>query len=528
MLEQKAATTSSTFSSSNAVKSPVAPSELARRDEVEATPLAVSEAFPGSTVDRLPNDALVYIFSWLKMGDMISVSQVNTRWRQIASSTASLWWDVQLGDPRVGAVERFVKIASRTKILPINVTISMERTFVHEWRKQIKPKDLRAAARLVLQLHGHQIISLEINPQTVCCDTMDCPLAWVPSFRHAVKLGREAGMRHQPTWWCAKKSYALFPDVRVMHSVELHRGFLPCSLLFPTVKELRLLDFPSVTWASIDLVAARFPNVTSLSITANAAPYFGERNVLAHFLDRLSRVDHLSISTKMVGSQSACIINVLRWPLRTIELDVSASGNGFARLARTILRELLTADSVLTFHSTRKRNAAGNWEPKYSITLHVSWSGGRNFIFTHESFGRVLQNYAAPLLREEQVREIVINGHAAFEMLYAACGVDYHAHITTLRIIVCDSDSLRLPRQPLLLRGLQEVILEQKPEHGSCISAALVVELLSKLDVGKRVSLRIKNVFVYGDAMTSGIERYADLIEGVVRPPSWHHVSATV
>jgi len=154
----------------------------------------------------------------------------------------------------------------------------------------------------------------------------------------------------------------------------------------------------------------------------------------------------------------------------------------------------------------------------------VGSGAGREYTFIHDNFTRAAQNYIAPLLREKQIQEVVVDGHAACALFYVACGTTDLAHITTLRIVASDPDSIRAPQRPLKLGGLKELVLEKDPARGSRVNAATVEGLVSKLHTNGRVPLRIKDVYVYADGDSLNIEQYVNLVEGVVRPPSWCHI----
>ena len=492
-------------------------------DQVEGVE---SLAIAVSLFNEVPDDVIIHILLWLEMNDMINASQVSTRWRQIALSTASLWWDVQLTDLSGTSINRCATIISRAKEIPINVKIAVETTYLPVYYlNKLRPTVLR-----FLQPSGddHHIRSLELGLNTVgyvCCG-LPCIFTILSIFQAAVNSGRQAGMvdeglrRHG--------AYVHFPDVRAMRTVKLRCGIFPCALRFTTVTDVQLLDFSSVTVDTLERVCTVFPNITSLSITANEVPYFGQYHAPEHFFEYMSCLERLSVVTKSFNSGAAPIARILYWPVRKIKLDVSGSANGFARQVRKILRELLTSETALIIRSTRQRNATGTWTPKYFVTVRVGSGAGREFTFVHGSFTRVLQNYIAPLLREKQVQEVVVDGHAACALFYAASNTADFTHVKTLRVVAGDPSSIRSPQRQLRLLGLKELILEKDPMRGSRVTAAIVEDLVSKLVTDERVSLRIKDAFVYADAGQHNIEQYVNLVEGVVRSPSWCHIASSV
>jgi len=484
-----------------------------------------SPATAGSPFDKLPDDELIHVLSWLEMNDMISASRVSTRWRQIALSTASLWQDVRLTHELYVYVRRFAKIASRAKELPIDVKILLGRSDIIG---SFMPQHQRAGILHFLNKHGHHINSIEFNLETLTSGDAMTLLASLPSFRDAEENARQAGMHHPSSPWQYLNGCIHFPNLRTMRTVDIRRSIFSLALRFPTVTDVRLVNFPYVAISTLDRVCTAFPGITSLSITADNVPYFSQEGAFERFLERMSRIDRLSVSTKLFNLEAAPVAGILRWPVRKIELDVSASGNGFAGHARRILRELLTSESVVAIRSTRQRNATGAWVPRYIVTVRVGSGAGREFTFVHESFTRVLQNYIAPLLREKQVQEVVVDGHAACALFYAACNTTDLAHVKTLRVVAGDPSSIRSPQRQLRLLGLKELILEKDPMRGSRVTAAIVEDLVSKLVTDERVSLRIKDAFVYADAGQHNIEQYVNLVEGVVRSPSWCHIASSV
>jgi len=244
--------------------------------------------------------------------------------------------------------------------------------------------------------------------------------------------------------------------------------------------------------------------MTSLEIASPGVSFFYQEGVMEYFIMHMSHVEKLSIATWLIYSQIQSVVGVLRWPVRTLEFNVSSSGNGFARQSRNVLRELLTAESILAIRSTRERDTTGEWKPEYFITIRVGSGAGREYTFVHDNFTRAAQNYIAPLLREKQIQEVVVDGHAACALFYVACGTTDLAHITTLRIVASDPDSIRAPQRPLQLSGLKELVLEKDPARGSRITAATVEGLVSKLHTDGRVSLRLMGVHVYagGDPLS--------------------------
>jgi len=313
-----------------------------------------------------------------------------------------------------------------------------------------------------------------------------------------------------------------------MRMVEFRYGMLPCAFRFESVPELRLLDFDELQRKALDRVCAMFPNMTSLKIASIAVPLFDEVGAMEYFIRNMSRVDKLSVTTSLLESQFKSMAGMLRWPVRTIELDVSASGNSFARRARSVMRELLTAKSILTIRSTRKRDITGEWKPQYFITIRVGPGDGRQYTFLHDNFARAAQNYIAPLLHAKQVQEVVVDGYAACSLLYVACGIADLAHIKTLRIVASDSDSIYVPQRELRLSALKELVLVKDDARGSRVTAASVEGLVSKLHTDGRVALRLIGVYVYADCDPLNIEQYVDLVEGVIRPPGWCHITPCV
>jgi len=481
-----------------------------------------SLAIVGSLFDKLSDDELIHVLSWLEMHDMISASHVSARWRQIALSTASLWQDVRLSHEHFAHIRRFATIASRAKELPIDVKILLRRS---DTTGSSMPQRERAGILRVLNKHSDHITSIEFNFENLKNGDAIKLLASLPIFRDAEENVRQAGRYYRLSPWRCQSGCIHFPNLRTMRTVELGRGIFAIALRFPTVAEVRIVDFANVTTATLDQICTTFPGMTSLSITADKISYFDQDRALEHFVKRMSRIDKLSVTTKLFDTEAATVADVLRWPVRKIKLDVSASGNGLAGHVRKILRELLTSESVVAIRSTRQRDATGTWTPKYFVTVRVGSGAGRKFTFVHESFTRVLQNYIAPLLREKEVQEVVVDGHAACALFYAACNATDIAHVKVLRVVAGDLSSIRSPQRQLRLLGLKELILEKDPMRGSRVTAAIVEDLVSKLVTDERVSLRIQDVFVYADAGQHTIGQYVNLVEGVVHSPSWCHIS---
>jgi len=215
-----------------------------------------TRAIAASPFDVLPDDALIHVMSWLKMHDMVSAFQVNTRWRQIALSTASLWRDVQLTGQDIGTITHSAIIATRAKDIPIDVNITLNRML---YPNTILPDPLRKSAQYFLRQHGHHIAALEFNFEVVNCNNISCFIADIPIFAHAAKSGKRAGVKHTPYWAIRKHASIRFADLRTMRSVEFRHGMLPCAFVFDSVTEVRLLDFEEIGRETLDQVCAMFP-----------------------------------------------------------------------------------------------------------------------------------------------------------------------------------------------------------------------------------------------------------------------------
>ena len=158
---------------------------------------------------------------------------------------------------------------------------------------------------------------------------------------------------------------------------------------------------------------------------------------------------------------------------------------------------------------------------KYFITVRLGSGAGREYTFVHNNFTRAVQNYIAPLLREKEIQEVVLDGHTSCALFYVACGTADLPHIKTLRVYAGEPDSIRVPQKHLRLSGLKELVLEKHPARGSRICAATVEGLVSKLNTDDRVSLQFKGIYVYSDGAPVNIEQYVNYVEYTVRPPSW-------
>jgi len=520
MSEQITPVTSVTAATSDKALSTTKPAPTGDNDEAQETKTVA--AFP---INELPDDELTHVLSWLKMHDMVSASRVNARWRRIALSTASLWSDVRMTRVGVSYTRQGITIAARAKNTPIDLKINADRKRYPE----MLPISLQKATKQIFHRHGHQIATLEFNYEMINCYDSSCslPTTTSPIFEAAIESAKRAGMKHAPYWSVPKHASIRFPNFRTKRTVEFRHSILPCLMRFDKSTEIRLLDFEDIQRSTLDRVCAMFPNMTSLKIDSAALSFFVQDGALEYFLEHMSRVGELSITTKLFKTQIDPLVGVLRWPVRSLEFEVSSSGNGFARQSRSVLRELMTGPSILTIRSIRRRTT-GEWKPKYVISVHVGSGIGRDFTFVHDNFTRAAQNYIAPLLREQMVQEVVVDGHAACALLYTACGTADLAHITSLCVVASEPDSIRVPQRELRLSGLRQLVLEKDPARASRVSAATVEGLVSKLRTDARVSLRLMGAYVYADGAPVNIEQYVDLVEGNVRSSSWSHVASSV
>jgi len=521
MSEQITPVASVTAATSDKALSTTKPAQTGDNDKAEE-----SQAVAAFPINEFPDDELTHVLSWLKMHDMVSASRVNARWRRIALSTASLWSDVRMTRVGVGYTGQGTTIAARAKNTPIDLKINADRRRYPE----MLPISLQKATKQIFRRHGHQIAALEFNYEMINCYYSSCslPTTTSPIFEAAIESAKRAGMEHAPYWSVPKHASIRFPDFRTKRTVEFRHSILPCLMRFDKSTEVRLLDFEDVQRSTLDRVCAMFPNMTSLKIDSAALSFFVQDGALEYFLKHMSRVDKLSITTKLFKTQIDPLVGVLRWPVRSLEFDVSSSGNGFARQSRSVLRELMTGASMLTIRSIRQRNTTGEWKPKYVINIHVGSGIGRDFTFVHDNFPRAAQNYIAPLLREQMIQEVVIDGYAACALFYVACGTADLAHITSLCVVASEPDSIRVPQRELRLSGLRQLVLEKDPARSSRVSAATVEGLVSKLRTDGRVSLRLMGAYVYADGAPVNIEQYVDLVEGNVRSSSWSHVASSV
>ncbi|KAH7101954.1 hypothetical protein BKA62DRAFT_701935 [Auriculariales sp. MPI-PUGE-AT-0066] len=305
----------------------------------------------------------------------------------------------------------------------------------------------------------------------------------------------------------------------------IHHMLLPaCAMILPSVTDLQLVDFHSIERATMDRLYKMYPNITSLKLHAtNKLPYFENANVLGQFLEHMSQLDKLSISQPLPSDYPEYMLAILGWPVKTIEIDVTNAGNGYQRQAQRRLRENIMPRSIVAIRCSRGRTTDGIWLSQYTVTLQLR--EGRSWIFTTDNFPRAMQNFAAPFLRETQVDEVVLDGHAAFAMFYSATRGSALGHIRTIRAVVDGPDSIRVPQQDVNVRGLEKIVLETRPEHGSRISASTLAKLVSKLKTDKRPDLYLGDTFVYDDEGTHEIGQYANIVDGQVRKPSWKIVT---
>ena len=500
-----------------------APEELTR---ARSPSLISCKSHIPSDLEILFDDTLIHIFRFLNMLDMINISQVCARWRDIALSTACLWTDVQLTDPRTVYLRRFERVVERSKGANINMTIRVEPEYNYQWRTEINATLQAETLRRLLATHSHRITSLKLKMTSVACTPTSCALSNIPMFEEAVKLGlRDTIHIHNTQSSYNNTMYIEIADTRKMDHIIMHKDLPPCVLSMPDVRELELVEFSSITRGTMARAFKMFPGLTSLTLRADTLGCLEEGDALQLFVDNMASLQKLVVKCGPLRGEEypASMVSLLRWPVRTLEIDVSDSGNGYARRVRRVLREFLTPDSVVTIRSTRNRpNDNVDWVLQFRITLRVgSENAAREFVFVHNTFRYALLNYAGPLVRLKSVSEVVLDGHAACAMFYAATTRKDMAHLRKLRVVAGDAESIRVPQTGLGLTGLEELVIERNEERGAWIHAQTVAGLVSKLEATRRPDFRLRNVCVYGDGQDHDFGQFVNVLGGCIRQKSW-------
>ncbi|KZV99804.1 hypothetical protein EXIGLDRAFT_745929 [Exidia glandulosa HHB12029] len=77
------------------------------------------------TMHRLIDDVLIGIFAHLALPDVISISHVDCRFRDIALATPALWTDLSIASTRPAAVDRFYTVLERSGCAPLSLRIDL-------------------------------------------------------------------------------------------------------------------------------------------------------------------------------------------------------------------------------------------------------------------------------------------------------------------------------------------------------------------------------------------------------------------